>query len=304
MTHSETPAVPVARQFEAALTALAGALPSDISVPGGVMAYRAAANARATTAEAVALRCGLSAHERTVGGLPVTVFRPPEPAEARVVFLHGGGLIAGNRFDGTDVVGRHAASLRLEVWSVEYPLAPEHDFGAIVESVLAVTAAAGHDGMRVLIAGPSAGGGVAAEVAIRAADRGVRVDGQLLLCPMLARVDEERGRPFRDDRSWSAANGATAWAAALGDSSDIPPGERRTVPALAPSYLDAGSAELFRDSIMTFASTLWRRGNRAELHVWSGGFHAFDCAAEDAAGSAEAHRVRGEWLRRWLADEL
>ncbi|MCX6501478.1 MAG: hypothetical protein NT132_03580 [Microbacterium sp.] len=61
----------------------------------------------------------------------------------------------------------------------------------------------------------------------------------------------------------------------------IPPGERAELPA-----------------------DLWRRGNRAELHVWSGGFHAFDCAVEDASVSEESHRVRGEWIRRWLAGEV
>lgn len=300
MTH----VVPVAPQFEPALTMLAAALPTDISVPGGVLAYRLAAQSRATTASDVAARCGLIAHERTVNRLPVTVFRPSRSALARVVFLHGGGLIAGNRFDGADVVGRHAAALGLEIWCVEYPLAPEHRFGAIAESVLAVTAVAGDDGMRVLIAGQSAGGGIAAEVALRAAERGIRVDGQMLVCPMLARVDDETARAFSGDRSWSAANSETAWALALGDGPDVPPGERGEVPCLGPTYLDGGSAELFRDAITGFASTLWRRGNRAELHVWSGGFHAFDCAAEDAPGSAEAHRARGEWIRRWLTDEV
>lgn len=300
MTHR----VPVAPQFEPALTLLAAALPTDISVPGGVLAYRAAAQSRATTASDVTARCGLVAHERTVAGLPVTVFQPPESALVRVVFLHGGGLIAGNRFDGADVIGRHAAKLRLELWCVEYPLAPEHRFGEIVESVLAVTAVAGDDDVRVLIAGQSAGGGIAAEVALRAADRGIRVDGQMLVCPMLARADDESARAFSGDRSWSAANSETAWAVALGDGPDVPPGERRDVPRLGPTYLDAGSAELFRDAITGFASMLWRRGNRAELHVWSGGFHAFDCAAEDVPGAADAHRARGEWIRRWLTNEV
>jgi acetyl esterase/lipase len=301
---TEAAAVPVAQQFETALAALGEVMPVDISVPGGIAAYRRAAESRATTAESVALRCGLSTHERISNGLPVTVFRPTEPAVARVLFLHGGGLIAGNRFDGVDIVARHASELRLEIWSVEYPLAPELTFGASAELVLAVAGHAGDSGMRVLIAGQSAGGGIAAEVALRAASRGVRIDGQLLVCPMLARIDDETARRFENDRAWSATNSTVAWTAALGDSADIPPGERPHLPALAPTYLDAGSAELFRRAITDFASALWQRGNRAELHVWSGGFHAFDCAAEDASCSSESHRVRGDWMRRWLRGEL
>jgi len=304
-TRSENNAVPVARQFEPALRSLGDALPADIGVPGAMMAYRLQARSRATTAEAVAARCGLICSERSSGGVPITVFQAPaEPAVARVIFLHGGGLIAGDRFDGADIIARHALELRLEVWCVEYPLAPEHDFGEIVAAVLAVTREAGHDGMQTLLAGQSAGGGIAAEVALRAASAGVRIGGQLLVCPMLARADDATARPFHGDRSWSAANDAAAWTAALGASAHIPPGERHEIPELAPTYLDAGSAELFRDAVTDFARALWRRGNRAELHVWSGGFHGFDSAAEDASGSAESHRVRGGWIRRWLDNEL
>lgn len=303
VTRSEITPVPVARQFEPALRLLGDALP-DISLPGGVLAYRREAQARATTAEAVAARCGLSSSERCSHGLAVTVFQPAEVAVARVVFLHGGGLIAGNRFDGADIVARHALELRLEVWCVEYPLAPEHDYGAIVDAVLAVTREAGDGGMRVLLAGQSAGGGIAADVAMRAAASGVPVGGQLLVCPMLARAAATTARQFISDPSWTAANDAAAWTAALGTGSYTPPGERQDIPELEPTYLDAGSAELFRDSITMFATALWHRGNRAELHVWSGGFHAFDSAAEDVACSAEAHRVRGDWIRRWLSDEL
>ncbi|WP_051526383.1 MULTISPECIES: alpha/beta hydrolase [Microbacterium] len=291
---------PVARALRAALDALAAALPTAMTT-----AYRAAATARGTTAAAVAARCGLSAEERDVHGIPVTVFRgrAAQPA-ARVVFLHGGGLIAGDRFDGADVVGRHAGALDLEIWSVEYPLAPEHTFTAMVDAALTVAAAAGADGTRVLLAGQSAGGGIAAAAAWDAASHGVRIDGQLLVCPMLARADPAATAAFRDDPSWSAQNSTSAWQAALDGDAALPAGERRDPPALPPAYLDAGSAELFRDAITAYATALWRGGNRAELHVWSGGFHAFDCAAEEAVVSAESHRVRGDWIRRWLDGEV
>lgn len=236
-----------------------------------LLAYRAASAARGTTVHAVADRCG---------------------------------LVAGNRFDGADVVGRHAASLELEVWSVEYPLAPEHTFTAMIDVALTVAAAAGADGTRVLLAGQSAGGGIAAAAAWDAASRGVRIDGQLLVCPMLARADEHTAAAFRDDPSWSARNSATAWRAVLAGDLALPAGERGDPPPLPPAYLDAGSAELFWPAITAYATALWRTGNRAELHVWSGGFHAFDCAAEEAGVSAESHRVRGDWIRRWLADDV
>lgn len=297
---------PVAPALRQALRGLAETLPTALTTRDDLLTYRRASVARGTTADVVAARCGLTAVEREVDGILITVFRGGGAAQpaARVVFLHGGGLIAGNRFDGADVVGRHAGALDLEVWSVEYPLAPEHAFTAMVDAAVRVAAAAGADGTRVLLAGQSAGGGIAAAAAWEAAPRGVRIDGQLLICPMLARAGAPAAAAFHDDASWSAQNSRAAWKAALVVDSVLPAGERGDPPALPPAYLDAGSVELFRDAIVAYAAALWRTGNSAELHVWSGGFHAFDCAAEEAVVSAESHRVRGDWIRRWLAGEV
>nr|WP_241740071.1 MULTISPECIES: alpha/beta hydrolase fold domain-containing protein [Microbacterium] len=125
-----------------------------------------------------------------------------------------------------------------------------------------------------------------------------------MICPMLSRADAPSMRQFARDHSWSAQSNDTGWMSALGPTDDLPPGERSDLAGLPPTYLDAGSAELFRDAIVSFASSLWAKGCRAELHVWSGGFHASDCVDETPIVSAEAHRARREWMRRWLAGDL
>lgn len=295
--------VPVARGLRAALAAIGEAMPTDLSADD-VPAYRNAAAARATTAEAVADRLGLEVDDRQVGVIPVSVFRAGRAPAARVVFFHGGGLIAGDRFDGVDVVARHARDLGLEVWSVEYPLAPEHSFDAMIRAAISVVSAAAEAGAPVVIAGQSGGGGLAAATALACRDAGLPLAGQLLICPMLSRADTASARQFSHDPSWSPISNATAWTAALDGEPHVPPGERTDLDGLPPTFLDSGSAEVFRDAIVTYASQLWAHGCRAELHVWSGGFHGSDCAAEDAVSSIEAHRARREWLRRLLSDEL
>lgn len=96
------------------------------------------------------------------------------------------------------------------------------------------------------------------------------------------------------------ASNRGCWSAALTGSDSVPPGERDDFAGLAPTFLDVGSAELFRDSVVAFAGSLWAGGVSAELHVWSGGFHASDCVVEDAIVSQEAHRARARWLRRLI----
>ncbi|PWC05685.1 alpha/beta fold hydrolase [Agromyces badenianii] len=298
------PRVPVARSLRGALADLARTMPTDIATAVDIAAYRRAGAARGTTAEAVAARLGLTAEGHELeDGSAVTVFRG-ERVAARVVFLHGGGLIAGNRFDGVDVVARHADALDLEVWTVEYPLAPEHRLERMVETVIEAVVACADDGLPVVLAGQSGGGGLAAATAMECRDRGIPLVGQLLICPMLGREPTPAIRQFAQDPSWSELSNATAWAAVLAGSELVPPAERDDLAGLAPSFLDTGSAELFRDTIVGYAGGLWAHGCRAELHVWSGAFHGSDCAAESPVVSIEAHRARREWLRRMLTDEL
>jgi acetyl esterase/lipase len=67
-----------------------------------------------------------------------------------------------------------------------------------------------------------------------------------------------------------------------------------------PAFIDVGSAEVFRDEAVTYASRLWAAGVQAELHVWPGGFHMFDQLAPAAALSAIARDTRSAWVRRTL----
>lgn len=67
------------------------------------------------------------------------------------------------------------------------------------------------------------------------------------------------------------------------------------------AYVDAGSAEVFRDEAVDYATRIWAAGGQAELHVWAGGFHGFDALFPRAALSASARRVRSDWLGRILA---
>lgn len=293
--------VPVAPNLRAALDALAAELPTDLATTDDLMAYRRIAAGRPATPEELTAVYGMRHEHRRVADAEVTVFHPDAVPVARVVFLHGGGLVAGNRFDGVDLVLRHAQALALEVWTLEYPLAPEAKLAQM--TTIALTAVRAAAGLPVLLMGQSAGGGVAAATALRARDTDARIDGLMLVCPMLARADPLAATQFAGDPSWSPLSNATAWAAALGDR-DVPPGEEQDLAGLPPTYIDAGSAELFRSAILDFSERLCQHAVPTETHIWSGGFHAFDGVGEEARVSVASHRCRRDWLERWLRDEL
>ncbi|MGF1426193.1 alpha/beta hydrolase [Kitasatospora sp. LaBMicrA B282] len=235
-------------------------------------------------------------------------------------YLHGGGLIGGNAWSVVPWVLRTlAVPLNLAVLSVEYPLAPRARYPEPLEAChTGLRWAADHagdlglDADRIILAGKSAGGGLAAALALLTRDRGgPQPLGQLLLSPML----DDRGTTYSSHQmdghdTWDRTSNATAWQAALGDrhgAADLPlyaaPARARStdLSALPPAYLDVGSAETFRDEVVAYANALWQAGGEAELHVWPGACHGFDTLAPGAAVSLDAGEARTRWLRRLLA---
>ena len=69
---------------------------------------------------------------------------------------------------------------------------------------------------------------------------------------------------------------------------------------LPPAYIDAGSAEVFRDEDVAYATGIWAAGGQAELHIWAGGFHGFDLIYPAAQVSRAARAARNDWLGRLL----
>ncbi|EHR52435.1 esterase/lipase [Saccharomonospora marina XMU15] len=239
---------------------------------------------------------------------------PPHP----VLFnIHGGGMVAGGyrAVDLADELER-AEELQCAVVSVEYRLAPEHPDPAPVEDCYAglrwVMGAAADQGLRpeaVVVSGNSAGGGLAAGVALLARDRGgPRPLGQLLQCPMLDdRCDTPSSVQQAETGLWDGTSDRTGWTALLGDrrgTTDVSPyaapARATDLARLPPAYLDVGAVEALRDSTVDYASRIWLAGGDAELHIWSGAFHSFDWWVPDAAVSRAARRSRVDWLRRLL----
>ncbi len=232
-------------------------------------------------------------------------------------YLHGGGMIMGNAWSVLPRLLREwALPLRLAVISVEYRLAPTARYLGPVEDCYAGlvwtarhAAGLGLDADRVIVGGKSAGGGLAAALALLTRDRGGPTPvGQLLLSPML----DDRGTTFSSHQlagldTWDRTSNATAWQTLLGDrygaadvSAYAAPARATDLSGLPAAYVEVGSAETFRDEGVAYANAIWQAGGQAELHVWPGAFHGFDTYAPRAALSQDARDTRSRWLRRVL----
>ncbi|MER7468279.1 alpha/beta hydrolase [Streptomyces sp. NPDC097981] len=233
-------------------------------------------------------------------------------------YMHGGGMVMGNaRSVLPGILRAWAFPLGLAVISVEYRLAPRTQYpGPLEDCYAGLVWAAGHaaeldiDADRIVIGGKSAGGGLAAALALLARDRGgPRPLGQLLLCPML----DDRGSTFSSHQMtglgvWDLTSSTTGWKALLGDrfgAADLPPyaapSRATDLSGLPPAYVEVGSAEIYRDEDVAYANAIWQAGGQAELHVWPGACHGFDGLAPQAALTRDARDARTRWLRRLLA---
>lgn len=315
------PAPPFDPELEGVLVALAATVPPTIT-PEMVGRFRALP-ADPTVGGLVA-ELGIAHEQRTIAGhggdaIEISVFRRPDPdpdperARPGILYLHGGGMVFGNRYGGVAAYLPFVLSHGATVVAVSYRLAPEHPDPVPVEDCFAAlrwTAEdAGIDRSKVIVAGQSAGGGLAAGTALLARDRGgPAIAGQILVSPMLDdRNDSVSAQQIDGVGVWDAASNLTGWNALLGDrrggdgvQPSSAPGRAEDLSGLPPAFVSVGSAEVFRDEAVRYASRMWADGGVAELHVWPGAFHGFENFAPHARLSIAAAAARDAWLTRVL----
>jgi acetyl esterase/lipase len=254
--------------------------------------------------------------------LSVLILRPargqgPWPG---VYHTHGGGMVMGTNRSGADELALWVDEVGMVAVSVEYRVAPEHPHPAPAEDCYAGLvwtgahcAELGIDPGRLMIAGSSAGGGLAAGTALMARDRGgPTLSNQILICPMLDdRCITPSSQELDGEGTWDRTSNVVAWTALLGDARGGPdvspyaaPARATDLAGLPAAFIDVGSVDTFRDEDIDYAARLSQAGVPAELHVWPGGFHGFDEVAPNSALGQAARAARLGYLRRAVSGGL
>jgi acetyl esterase/lipase len=227
--------------------------------------------------------------------IEIVIYQPHATAKLRPCLLHfhGGGYVAGKSAASEPALRPLALELDCVIVSVDYRLAPESPYPGAIDDCYATLAWAnrfaaelGIDSARIGVMGESAGGGLAAALALLARDRGeYALRFQHLIYPML---DDRTGcvtapNPETGEFIWTPHNNRFGWRALLGHEPGIAgvspyaAAARATdLSRLPPAYIAVPTLDLFLDEDIAYAHRLLRAGVEVELHVYPGGFHGFD----------------------------
>ena len=303
----------VATALEPMTRAMAGTTPPPV---GDVMARRPVLDgimAQTAAAQALPLDVEPTDFDMTTAdgahlGLRWYVKEGAAPGPA-VVYFHGGGMISGSvdLYDGP--VSRYVSGSAVPILAVDYRLAPEHPHPTPVEDCYSGlrwlskhTEALGVDPTSIAVMGYSAGGGLAAAVALLARDRGgPDLTHQILIYPMLDDRNTVADPEITPFVVWSYDDNETGWGALLGDaiggpdvSASAAPARATDLSGLPACYLEVGQLDIFRDESLDYAERLSQAGVSVEFHLRPGAPHEFEtyAYASDVAHRAIADRLR------------
>lgn len=235
---------------------------------------------------------GVCVQEETVAGLASQWLLPNAGARKRpkvVLYLHGGGFVAGSRHTHRELAGRIARASGARVLVPEYRLTPEHPYPAANEDCLAAyrwLLEREAEPSQIVIGGDSAGGFLTLSTLLALRDAGDPLPAAaFLISPStdLLHFDGASLRERVDQDPWFNPGDMQAHAAAfIGDA--VPPsGElcllERDFSGLPPLLIQVGGREvLFSDAERT-AEKADSAGVSVELSVWPGQFHCFQSFA-------------------------
>ena len=228
------------------------------------------------------------------GAIPARIYTPTKLRQRGglapcLVFFHGGGWVIGD-LDSHDVVCRKLAHEgELIVISVDYRLAPEHKFPAAVDDAIVATKwiadnakQLGIDAGRLMVGGDSAGGNLAAVVALAARDgNGPEIAGQVLIYPA---TDFSMKHPSHSEPETSILLTHTVikwfrdhYLNGLADGQDwrASPALAKTLAGLPPAYVLTAGADPLRDEGDEYAARLKDAGVSVTYKNFPGQFHGF-----------------------------
>ncbi len=316
----------ITEQLDEMHAAVVGMLPESLMDLRDLAAARAGLDGLLAAMPAPELPSGVTITDHHVPGVGddpdvlVRTYVPDNvtPGGPALYWIHGGGMVL-LTVDADDLpCANRALENGIVVASVDYRLAPENPYPAPMNDCYAglswFASSAddlGFDASRIVIGGASAGGGLAAGLALMARDKdGPAVAGQLLVYPMLDdRNETASSHAITDTRVWNRSSNEIGWGAYLSglDGAEPPiyaaPARATDLSGLPPTFINVGAHDMFLDEDLTYARALMAAGVDCELKVYPKAFHGSNNFVADHPDSIRWRRDEDAALVRLLGLE-
>ena len=250
---------------------------------------------------------GVRREETIVGGIQCEWLTPKKATTDKLLlYLHGGAYVMGNPATHRQLVSHLARAGRIRSLVPDYRLAPENKFPAGIEDCVAVFRALIADGVApedIIVAGDSAGGGLAMAMMLMLRDAGDPLPGAaILLSPLLDLTASGETMQTRaaTDPWFRPAN-----IKIVGRYYCEPGDEKHPLASpvfadlrgLPPLYIQVGDREILLSDSERVAARQRAAGGEAELEVWPGMWHVFQVCTRKMPESMRAIRRIGDYIR-------
>ncbi|WFR98969.1 alpha/beta hydrolase [Rhizobium tumorigenes] len=233
---------------------------------------------------------GMTAEDIPIGTVPTRRYRPADVrTSTKLLYLHGGGYVVGSLSSHHSICAEIADTAGAELIAVDYRLAPEHVWPVQTDDCFTVLKLLLGDGETVVVIGDSAGGNLAAGLALRARDEGLSgIAGQVLIYPALGGDLVSGSYEEMADAPGLTTADAAYYRAILKAPADEPvahPLLTRTCAGLPPAYITVAHFDPLRDDGRLYAGRLaadgvevWFREEPQMVHAWLRARHMSDGA--------------------------
>lgn len=243
---------------------------------------------------------------------PITIrrFKPNGEIKGTIVYFHGGGWVLGDIDTGDAMCRRWAGWAGVEVISVDYRLAPEHPFPKPLDDCFAgLQWAAANCPSPWFVAGDSAGGNLAAAIAIRARDEGgPELAGQIIIYGAMDTNYETSSYREVGDKGWllTGADMRYFWDHYLSGGEGISsplalPLRVADASGLPPAFITTGDCDVLCDDNLAYAEKLRAAGVPVELRVDAGMIHGYYSMTDFAEPARDAANATVAWIGHQLA---
>lgn len=243
------------------------------------------------------------------GSILLRVLTPEGTPGGVLVFIHGGGWVIGSVGEWTALGSRLATATNCIVVLPEYRMAPEHCFPVAVNDSWAAVEWAGRAfDLPLLVGGDSAGGNLAAVMALRGRDRGTpKIAGQILVYPVTD-YDPERASFVNPANQQILTSAGMLWfwdhyiaAAADRRHPDASPLRAVSLQGLPPTYLLTAEHDVLRDEGVSFGERLSASGTAVTHDEFEGETHGFLTLGKVLPAAERAISRIGKWTKELLS---